>query len=211
MKLTDPRGQKGPFEELFKKILACKSSNACPFLRTRQFFYEPNGRTAPSWKEKGSFATGIDRRVMFVCESPGPSAAPGSPTTPERCWSITPRDRRFQEVRKKYGPESCYLTNTVKCGVRRGRQHSPSEVEACKLFLVREIDLVKPQVIVTVGNNAERTLREYVLRPDLLPRPPRLFRITHYSCRRNVWKAWDNEFPRLIELLKRLRPQNDPN
>ena len=36
---------------------------------------------------------------------------------PKRCWSITKRDLRFQEARKKYGFESCYITNTVKCGV----------------------------------------------------------------------------------------------
>lgn len=209
MMVPDPRRKTGPFESLFKKIQACKSMNVCPTLRTKQFFYEPNGYTAPSWKEKGVFREGIDHRVMFVCESPGPSASEGNPATPERCWSITPRDRRFQEAREKYGLGSCYITNTVKCGVRRGSQHAPSEVEACRGFLIREINLIAPQIIVAVGNNAERTLREHVL-PHLLTHPPRLFRITHYSCRRNVWKSWDKEFPELVTLLDRFRPRDVP-
>lgn len=207
MTVPDPRRKTGPFEALFKAIRACKSANTCPALRTRQFFYEPNGCTAPLWKDEGLFSDGIDRRVMFVCESPGPSASEGTPAVPKRCWSITKRDLRFQEARKKYGFESCYITNTVKCGVRSGRRHSQSEVNSCRPFLIREIALIGPQVMVAVGNNAERTLREDIL-PHLQPHPPLIHRITHYSCRRNPKEVWSKEFSQLVKLLNTLCPRS---
>ena len=117
MTVPDPRRKTGPFEALFKAIRACKSANTCPALRTRQFFYEPNGCTAPLWKDEGvDTSDSIDHRVMFVCESPGPSASEGTPAVPKRCWSITKRDLRFQEARKRYGFESCYITKPSNAG-----------------------------------------------------------------------------------------------
>ncbi|MDD5153704.1 MAG: uracil-DNA glycosylase family protein [Desulfovibrionales bacterium] len=149
----------------------------------------------------------IDYRLMFICESPGPSAEENNEEDFEPCFYGSTRDRRFLDVRKKYDLANCYITNTVKCGVRRGGMHSQSEVEACREFLVREINLIAPMIIVGVGGNACRTLRTDVLKH--LKTAPILFQITHYSSRRNPWDAWDNEFPELLRLLSRLRPRED--
>jgi uracil-DNA glycosylase family 4 len=109
------------------------------------------------------------------------------------------------EVRLKYGLQDCYITNTVKCGVREGSNHSEAEFSACLGFLIQEIELVEPMVAVGVGGNAMHTLRRQVL-PQLKV-PPLYFQITHYSMRRNPWEAWDNEFPDLLRLLSRLKPR----
>jgi len=71
--LPDPRGKTGPFDLLFREIQACKAKKTCPALKTRQFYFEPNSRTASFWKEHGFWSSTIDYRLMFVCESPGPS------------------------------------------------------------------------------------------------------------------------------------------
>ncbi len=189
----DPRKNTGPFAVLCKDIMACKTAQTCPTLNTRQFYFEPNPFTIPFWKSKELFADGISYRVMFVCESPGPSALEGDAENIEPCFYGSPRDLRFQEIRRKYDLENCYITNTVKCGVRRGARHSGFEVEKCRRFLVREIDLIQPQVVVGVGGNAYRTLRTEVLK--YLRNPPVLFHVTHYASRRNPKEAWNNEFP----------------
>jgi uracil-DNA glycosylase family 4 len=203
----DPRSKTGPFERLLKEIQSCKAHATCPLLNTRQFFYEPNSRTASFWKERGCFSGDMDSRLMFICESPGPSAEQGDPEDLRPCFSGSPRDLRFQKAREKYDLANCYITNTVKCGVRQGLTHSRAEVENCRTFLVREINLLEPMVIVGVGGNAFRTLRAQVL--GLVKTAPILFQITHYSSRRNPWDAWDNEFPELLRLLTRLRPRQE--
>lgn len=162
--LPDPRSKTGPFEDLLKDIQECKKADInCPSLKTRQFYFEPNSVTAPDWKKVGCFSEPIDYRVMFICESSGGSAREGNPEDPERCFYGSLRDRRFLEVRQNNKLANCYITNTVKCGVRRGGKHSRTEVEACREFLVREIDIIKPMIIVGVGENAFQTLRTEVL------------------------------------------------
>jgi uracil-DNA glycosylase family 4 len=119
---------------------------------------------------------------------------------PQICSAQTHRDERFQKIREEYGLASCMITNTVKCGVRdeKLRRHPDNEVTACAGFLIRELDLIRPQVAVGVGDNAYRTLRLHIA-PHV--RQPRLFKITHYAARRNVFKAWEQEFPELLRLL----------
>jgi uracil-DNA glycosylase family 4 len=203
--MSDPRKKTGRFAVLLNDVRECKVAKRCPALNIRQFYFEPNEFTISSWKEKRLFGKGIDHRVVFVCESPGPSAIEGPIENVEPCFYDSPRDRRFEEARRQYGLENCYITNTVKCGVRQGAQHAQSEVEACRKFLVREIDLIRPQVIVGVGGNAHRTLRVDTLRH--MGTPPVLFQVTHYSSRRDPWQSWDAEFPELLQLLARLRPR----
>ena len=203
----DPRSKTGGFSLLFREIQTCKGKNTCPALKTRQFYFEPNHRTAGFWREQEFWNSELDYRVMFVCESPGPSADQGKPEDVEPCFYGSSRDRRFMEVRKKYGLANCYMTNTVKCGVRNGGRHSPAEVGACSKFLERELHLIEPQVIVGVGVNAFQSLRKFMVAH--LDIPPILFQITHYSSRRNPWVDWDREFPELLRLLGRLRPRRD--
>lgn len=52
----------------------------------------------------------------------------------------------------------CYIANVVKCRPPNNRDPLPSEVEACRHFLEAQVARVAPQVIVTLGNFATRTL-----------------------------------------------------
>lgn len=205
--MFDPREKAGPFGQLFQEMRRCKEARTCRSLVIRPYYFEPNPETAEEWRAQGSFLGEIDRRVVFVCESPGPSGSRAKPMIAMRCWTESPRDKRFQEAREKYGLENCYVTNTVKCGVHRGMRHTDAELDACIGFLVQELDLIQPMVAVGVGGNAV-----YDLRIRALPRlavPPVLFQITHYSARRNPWEAWDREFPELRRLLSGLKPRSE--
>lgn len=197
MAKPEPTDPAGPFAQLHAEIRSCKASERCPDLFSRAYYFEPNPDTAEAWAGENLYAEGIDRRVMFVCESPGPQKTNTGLET-ARCWALTAQDRRFREVRERYGFQHCYITNNVKCGVRRGSAHTEEELDACRRFLLREIELVAPRVIVGVGGNSFEHLHRKVV-PEISD-PPILFRITHYSARGDVWAKWEREFPALVKL-----------
>lgn len=51
-----------------------------------------------------------------------------------------------------------YIANVVKCRPPRNRDPRPDEIEACKHFLVEQIKLVDPVVVMTMGNFATKLL-----------------------------------------------------
>ncbi len=47
--------------------------------------------------------------------------------------------------------EEVYITNVVKCRPPGNRDPQPEEIEACRIYLDRQIAIIKPKVIVTLG------------------------------------------------------------
>jgi len=206
--VCDPRDLDSDFGQLFQEIRECKKNKTCKELTKRPYFFEPNPETAVAWKDLGMFTGDIDTRVVFVCESPGSLSKSVRSLATRRCWANTARRvTRFHDVRSKYGFQNCLITNAVKCGVRKGSKHSDEEASNCSHFVMKELELIKPLVVVGVGNNAMYYLRNFVL-PNIAI-PPVLFQIAHYSVRRDPWKYWDKEFPELTRLLARLRPRSE--
>lgn len=56
--------------------------------------------------------------------------------------------------------EACYIANVVMCRPPGNRDPLPAEIDACRPYLERQVDLVSPRVVVTLGNFATRTLLE---------------------------------------------------
>lgn len=56
--------------------------------------------------------------------------------------------------------EETYITNAVKCKPPVGKIPSCYEIKKCSTFLEREIETVKPMIIVPMGNSALRALSE---------------------------------------------------
>lgn len=54
--------------------------------------------------------------------------------------------------------EQAYIANVIKCRPPGNRDPFPDEVEACSPHLWRQIDLIAPKVVVTLGNFATRLL-----------------------------------------------------
>jgi len=207
---ADPRVESGPFGKLLADIRKCKEDRKCPCLRSRRYYFEPNPVTANEWQALGVFVAGVDCRVVFVCESPGPRIPSKGGAEPLRCWAGGGRNERFREALKEYDLANCYITNTVKCGPRRRGRHTDDEIDACRKFLARELNLLRPLVAVGVGGNAYRTLRAHVL--PILKYRPVLFQITHYSARGGdawLWSKWKSEFGELERLLRRLKPESE--
>ncbi len=47
--------------------------------------------------------------------------------------------------------QDVFITNVVKCRPPGNRDPMPDEIEACKFYLDRQIELINPRVIVTLG------------------------------------------------------------
>lgn len=54
--------------------------------------------------------------------------------------------------------ESVYICNVLKCRPPRNRNPEPEEIERCSPYLLRQVELVRPEVIVAFGAFAARTL-----------------------------------------------------
>jgi DNA polymerase len=54
--------------------------------------------------------------------------------------------------------DDVYIANVVKCRPPRNRDPQPDEIDACKPYLRRQIELVDPEVVVTVGNFSSKLL-----------------------------------------------------
>jgi DNA polymerase len=63
--------------------------------------------------------------------------------------------------------EDVYIANVVKCRPPGNRDPLPDEIEACSPWLSEQVDLIDPDIIVTLGNFATR----YILdRPSSISR-----------------------------------------
>lgn len=52
----------------------------------------------------------------------------------------------------------CYIANVVKCRPPGNRDPEPLEIASCRPYLDRQVELIDPRVVVTLGNFAARTL-----------------------------------------------------
>ena len=56
------------------------------------------------------------------------------------------------------GRADCYIANVIKCRPPGNRDPQPDEIEACERKLYRQIAIVQPRVIATLGNFSTRLL-----------------------------------------------------
>jgi uracil-DNA glycosylase family 4 len=54
--------------------------------------------------------------------------------------------------------EDVYIANVIKCRPPQNRNPEPDEVETCEPFLFRQIDIIRPKVIVALGKFGAQTL-----------------------------------------------------
>ena len=54
--------------------------------------------------------------------------------------------------------EDVFIANVLKCRPPQNRNPLPEEIEACKPYLVRQLEIIKPRIVCTLGNFATQTL-----------------------------------------------------
>src|SRR5882762_1889131 len=103
----------------------------------------------------------VDARVMFIGEAPGRKGADRT----RQPFSGDQSGRNFDRFLESIGlPRAqIFITSAALCNPRStsgaNRRPTSTEIKNCSDFLTRTIDLVQPQVIVTLGTVALEALK----------------------------------------------------
>ena len=93
-------------------------------------------------------------RLMFVGEAPGADEdAQGHPFI-GRAGQLLNKMIEAMGLKR----EDVFIGNVNRCRPPQNRTPSPAEAKTCKPFLLREIAIVQPEVIVVLGNTAMKNL-----------------------------------------------------
>ncbi|QKQ99670.1 uracil-DNA glycosylase [Metallosphaera tengchongensis] len=93
---------------------------------------------------------GIVSELMLVGEAPGSREdALGRPF-------VGSAGKFLNQLLTKAGlsRESVYITNLVKCRPPNNRDPEKEEIDACSPYLIAEINVIKPRIIVTLGSHS---------------------------------------------------------
>jgi len=135
--------------------------------------------------------------LMFVGEGPGADEdIQGEPFVGRAGQLLTKIIEAIGMTR-----QDVYIANVIKCRPPQNRNPEPDEVEKCEPFLFRQIETIKPKVIVALGKFAAQSLlktsepitrirgREYTYRDAILmPTYHPAYLLRNPSSKREVWE-----------------------
>jgi len=125
-------------EEIRRELETC---NRCPLGRTRRHLVFGEGNPHAD--------------ILFVGEGPGSEEdATGRPFVGPAGQLLT----KIIEAGMGVPRSSVYICNIVKCRPPNNRPPLDEEAEACMPFLERQIEAVRPRVIITLGHTAASRL-----------------------------------------------------
>ncbi|MBA2505059.1 MAG: uracil-DNA glycosylase [Thermoleophilaceae bacterium] len=128
-------------EELIGVLREMETDHACPLAESRN---------------KLVFGAGnADADLMFVGE------APGANEDQQGLPFVGRAGKLLDELLVSVGIErlkDAFTTNVLNCRPPGNRDPLPNEIEICKPFLFRKIELIEPKVVVTLGNFATKLL-----------------------------------------------------
>jgi len=132
-----PAGKAAAMDALRAAALACQ---ACPLGQSRQNLVFGEGDP--------------NAELVFVGEAPGADEdATGRPFVGRAGQKLTDMIAAMGLRR-----DQVYICNVLKCRPPGNRTPQPGEIVQCWPFLVRQLAVIRPKVIVTLGNPATQTL-----------------------------------------------------
>jgi DNA polymerase len=139
-----PAAAAGAGDSLELIAVEVRACTACPLCKTRT---------------NGVPGEGVERPlVMVVGEGPGADEdAAGRPFV-GKAGKLLDDMLAARGQLGLYRDKNCFIANVVKCRPPENRDPLPEETAACVPFLARQIALLKPLVILTVGRVSTRTL-----------------------------------------------------
>ncbi|MFT3817961.1 MAG: uracil-DNA glycosylase [Rubrivivax sp.] len=131
---------------LRETVAAC---TACGLCRTRKQTVFGVGHHEAQW--------------MIVGEAPGEQEdLHGEPFVGAAGQLLDSMLRALSLTRAADGPQPpaqrVYIANTLKCRPPRNRNPEPAEMQACEPFLIRQIELLRPRLILAMGRFAIQAL-----------------------------------------------------
>ena len=137
MQSRSPAERREELVALFREVSACRR---CPLHEGRTRVVFGNGNA--------------DADLMFVGEAPGQQEDLQGLPFVGRAGQLL--DRLLGEIGLARG--DVFVTNVLKSRPPGNRDPQPDEIDACKPFLHRQIELIEPRVICTLGNFATKLL-----------------------------------------------------
>jgi DNA polymerase len=126
------------WRDFARDVSAC---TACALCRTRNMAVPGVGDVRAQW--------------LFVGEAPGAEEdAKGEPFVGQAGRLL---DNMIAALGMKRG-ENVYIANVLKCRPPGNRTPEPLEVESCRPYLDRQIELIRPTLIIALGKSAATTL-----------------------------------------------------
>jgi uracil-DNA glycosylase family 4 len=135
--------------------------------------------------------------LMFVGEAPGADEDLQGEPFVGRAGQLLTRIIEAIGLRR----EDVYIANVIKCRPPGNRNPEPDEVEQCEPFLFRQVDIVRPKVVVALGKFAAQSLlrtiepitklrgREYRYRDAvLIPTYHPAYLLRNPAAKREVWE-----------------------
>jgi DNA polymerase len=135
--------------------------------------------------------------LMFVGEAPGADEDTQGEPFVGRAGQLLTKIIEAIDLKRK----DVYIANVIKCRPPGNRNPEPDEVEQCEPFLFRQIDTVKPKVVVALGKFAAQCLlrtndpitrirgREFKYRDAILmPTYHPAYLLRTPSAKREVWE-----------------------
>ena len=98
-----------------------------------------------------------DKNADWLIVGDVPSAEEGTQGDPFIGLSGKLLDNMLEAVNLKRS-SNIYIANIVKCGPSGNRNLDNSEVRQCEPFLIRQIELIKPKLIIVLGEIAAQNL-----------------------------------------------------
>jgi uracil-DNA glycosylase family 4 len=135
--MTDPESRREKLVELYREVSACA---LCPLAETRT---------------KTVFGAGnADADLMFVGE------APGAEEDRQGLPFVGRAGQLLSELLGEIGlsREDVFIANVLKSRPPGNRDPMPNEIEACQPYLWKQIALIQPTVIASLGNFATKLL-----------------------------------------------------
>ena len=135
---ADPRTELD-FEQLKQQALSCR---LCTLCETRKNVVFGDGNTTSPL-------------IAFVGEGPGADEdEAGLPFVGQAGQLLNSAIEKGLGLKR----EDIYICNVVKCRPPENRTPLPAEVSACSPYLYRQLELINPKVIVTLGQTAQLAL-----------------------------------------------------
>jgi DNA polymerase len=155
-------------------------------------------------------AGNADADLMFIGEAPGANEdRQGLPF-------VGQAGRLLEELLGEIGLQrsDAFVANVLKCRPPGNRDPLPQEIQNCQSYLFRQLDLIQPKVVCTLGNFSTKLLRDDMTgitrlhgRPELRtigPRTVRLLPLYHPAAAlytRSLLATLREDFARIPELL----------
>lgn len=132
-----PLERRAALVELYQQVQACTK---CPLHETR---------------DKAVFGAGeADANLMFVGEAPGAEEDRQGLPFVGRAGKLL--DQLLEEIGMQR--DGVFIANVLKSRPPANRDPLPLEIEACRPYLYRQISLIEPRVVCTLGNFATKLL-----------------------------------------------------